>query len=44
MIIIAVCSYGRHKCKDGTCILREWLCDHEADCPDNSDEVNCCKF
>ena len=32
-------------CRDGSmCIPKRYICNHEPDCPDNSDENNCGKF
>ena len=31
------------RCKDGTCVSISLMCDQRADCPDSSDEHDCCK-
>ncbi|XP_008298554.1 atrial natriuretic peptide-converting enzyme [Stegastes partitus] len=40
-----VCDPTReHRCADGRCVSRDWLCDGDHDCLDKSDELNCsCK-
>ena len=35
------CRSSDFKCSDGTCILSQYVCDNESDCPDNTDEVAC---
>lgn len=37
----SVCSQKEFKCGSGECILRAYVCDHDNDCEDNSDERNC---
>ena len=32
------CSHNQRKCKDGSCIRMDWMCDGYADCVDASDE------
>jgi len=29
------------RCGNGHCILASWICDHDNDCLDSSDETNC---
>ena len=37
-----VCKSSTHfKCNDNTCILSAYVCDGQADCSDNTDEMNC---
>lgn len=39
-----VCNVSReHRCGDGRCVSRDWLCDGDHDCLDKSDELNCCE-
>jgi len=38
---VVVCPDDYYKCKDGTCIGKEWICDGESDCLDSDDEANC---
>lgn len=41
---VSVCDLAReHRCADGRCVSREWLCDGDHDCLDKSDELNCCE-
>ena len=38
---IGPCGAGKAKCLNGQCIPRDFLCDGDYDCADNSDELNC---
>ncbi|XP_029013106.1 basement membrane-specific heparan sulfate proteoglycan core protein isoform X4 [Betta splendens] len=35
------CVFDEYRCGDGTCILKEYVCDNRPDCRDMSDELNC---
>ncbi len=35
------CLHGHFACSDETCILERYICDGKAQCPDQSDEMNC---
>lgn len=35
------CSPNEFRCANGRCIFRSWKCDHENDCRDGSDELDC---
>ncbi|KAM4737871.1 basement membrane-specific heparan sulfate proteoglycan core protein isoform 2-T2 [Anableps anableps] len=35
------CLADEYRCGDGTCILKEYVCDNRPDCTDMSDETNC---
>ena len=41
IIILKHCGQGYFECKDLTCILLSYKCDHVVDCFDKSDEINC---
>ncbi|MBZ3890926.1 Low-density lipoprotein receptor-related protein 2 [Sciurus carolinensis] len=39
------CQAGYFQCEsEGTCIPHTWVCDHEEDCPDGSDEHQHCQY
>lgn len=43
-VCVSVCDLAReHRCADGRCVSRDWLCDGDHDCLDKSDELNCCE-
>ncbi len=47
LISDSLCLHGHTMCSDGTCILSHYVCDGRADCPDESDEIECshvCSF
>ena len=35
------CGPYEFPCQSGQCVPRGWVCDSEADCPDDSDELSC---
>ena len=35
------CTADEFTCDNGNCIQKKWLCDHEDDCGDGSDERKC---
>lgn len=35
------CSPNEFRCANGRCIFKSWKCDHENDCKDGSDEIDC---
>ena len=37
----AACADHQWRCGNGECIKKEWKCDGEQDCADNSDELKC---
>ncbi|MEQ2177979.1 hypothetical protein GOODEAATRI_009321 [Goodea atripinnis] len=40
--VVTVCNLSReHRCGDGRCVSKDWLCDGDHDCLDKSDELNC---
>lgn len=39
----AVCVFGQKSCDNGHCIMSEWFCDGDKDCPNGEDEKNCGK-
>lgn len=41
--IILDCGIYERRCNDGTCIPLQAWCNTRIDCPDKSDERNCCK-
>uniref|UniRef100_A0A4W4GUH3 Low-density lipoprotein receptor-related protein 2 n=1 Tax=Electrophorus electricus TaxID=8005 RepID=A0A4W4GUH3_ELEEL len=38
------CSSGQFQCGNGECVPRGYVCDHDDDCGDMSDEQNCSAF
>lgn len=39
--IFAECGPGEKPCENGICISKDFFCDGNTDCLDNSDETNC---
>ena len=39
--ISTVCARGDFQCANKQCVPRDWMCDADDDCGDNSDERNC---
>ena len=35
------CHVGQYQCNDGNCVMLQYLCDNQTDCPDHSDEKSC---
>jgi len=35
------CYCSTFRCTSGQCLSNQWLCDHDTDCKDGSDELNC---
>ena len=47
MVVVSgytTCSPSQFQCDNGRCISASWKCDHDNDCHDNSDEMNCSKY
>ncbi len=39
------CAIDQYQCQNGLCISKVWICDHDNDCGDMSDEPsNCSKY
>ena len=36
------CKSNQFTCSNGRCIPLTWVCDHDADCPENDDEPDNC--
>ena len=39
-----ICMIDQYQCDSGRCISREWRCDGDYDCSDQSDERGCGKY
>lgn len=35
------CNTGLFQCRNGVCVPQRYVCDHDDDCGDRSDELNC---
>lgn len=38
------CTESEYRCDNLRCIPTRWVCDHDNDCEDNSDERDCGKW
>ena len=36
-----ICFTGQHQCENGLCLDYDKVCNNVADCPNQSDELNC---
>ena len=39
-----LCLIDQFRCANGQCIGKHKKCDHNLDCSDKSDELDCCKY
>lgn len=44
VILAQRCNAGLFQCHNGMCIPRSYVCDHDDDCGDRSDEFNCSTY
>ena len=41
---LTTCHVAEYTCSNAKCIQREWVCDGDNDCGDDSDELDCGKY